>query len=156
MRRPLVTRLVVPSVLVALATASCDAFADDDPSPAPPASAAPSTSPAPTLSAEGYLYTDKQGIRALAAFDGDRGTLEIRNTTGAELAPPGIYLLDARTGAVVEAEVTPSRGLADGQERSFRVALARAMPPASVGLVVLLIGDEDRGAFLPPAARPTP
>jgi len=145
--------LVLVSLVVIVST-SCDPFDDEDGggSPQPPASVSPSTSPAPTLSAEGFLYTSKDGIRALATFERDRGTLELRNSTGAELAAPGLYLLDARTGEVVEAEVTPARPVDDGDERTFRVALAREMPPASIGLVVLLIGDADFGAFLPPAA----
>jgi hypothetical protein len=134
-------------VLAAFALTTCEVGDDDPPSPPPP-----STSPPPTLSADGFLYTSKEGIRALATFRGDRGTLELENGTDAELAPPGLYLLDAMTGEVVPADVTPARPVGDGEERMFRVSLARAMPASSIGLVVLLIGDEDRGAFLPPAA----
>jgi hypothetical protein len=119
----------------------------------PSASLPAATSPPPTLSAEGFLYTSNEGIRALATFEGDGGTLELENTTGAELEPPGLYLLDAATGEIVDATVTPSRAVPDGDERTFRVALDRAMPPASIGLVVLTIGEADHGAFLPPAAE---
>jgi hypothetical protein len=139
------------ALVASLALTACEAAGGDDPAP-DPSSLTPSTSPPPTLSADGFLYTSKEGIRALAAFRGDRGTLELENGTDAELAAPGLYLLDALTGEVVEADVAPSRPVADGEERTFRVTLAREMPAASIGLVVLLLGGEDHGAFLPPAA----
>jgi hypothetical protein len=134
---------------------ACDLAAGDDaPTPSPPTTSPPAaTSPPPTLSAEGFLYMSNEGIRALATFEGDGGTLELENTTGAELEPPGLYLLDAATGEVVDATVTPNRAVPDGVERTFRVALGRAMPAASIGLVVLMIGEADHGAFLPPAAE---
>jgi len=139
----------------AVSSPACEpAGGDGAPIPSrPTTSTAAATSPPPRLSAEGFLYTSNEGIRALATFQGDAGTLELENTTGAELEPPGLYLLDAATGEVVDATVTPNRAVADGDERTFRVALDRAMPPASIGLVVLTIGEADHGAFLPPAAE---
>ncbi|HSL10557.1 MAG TPA: hypothetical protein VLA82_04500 [Actinomycetota bacterium] len=144
-------RMLLMLILSVLLVGACERSGDDvAPSPTAPA---PTTSPPPTLSSEGFLYTSKEGIRALATFDGARGRLEVENTTGAELAAPGLYVLDAATGAVVEADVSPTRPVADGDGATFRVRLDRPMPPASIGLVVLLIGDEDRGAFLPPAPQ---
>ena len=143
-------RALILAIVAGLVVPACDLAGDAD-APTPSGSPA-ATSPPPTLSADGFLYTSKDGIRALAAFDGDRGTLEFENDTGAELAAPGLYLLDAATGELVEATVTPSRPVADGGERTFRVALERPMPPAAIGLVVLTIGADDHGAFLPPAA----
>jgi hypothetical protein len=148
------SRAVASAVALMVLLGACDRSGGAEP-PAPTASTTPSpdTSPSPTFSSEGYLYTSKEGIEALATFDGAGGTLEVENRSGDQLAPPGLYLLDAATGAVVDAEVSPSRAVPDGEGHTYRVRLARAMPPASIGLVVLLIGDEDRGAFLPP--RPT-
>jgi hypothetical protein len=147
-------RAVLLAFAAAVSLSACEpADGDGPPTSSPPTSTTTATSPPPSLSADGFLYTSNEGIRALATFEGDGGTLELQNTTGAELEPPGLYLLDAATGEVVDATVTPNRAVADGDERTFRVALGRAMPPASIGLVVLMIGEADHGAFLPPAAE---
>jgi hypothetical protein len=135
--------------LALLAVPACDPDGGNGAAGSPTPS--PSTSPAPTLSAEGFSYTSKDGIRALATFRGDGGTLEVTNATGAEIAVPGVYLFHATTGEVVDAEVAPARPVADGTERAFRVTLSRAMPPGTIGLVVLTVGGDDLGAFLPPA-----
>jgi len=147
-------RALAVAVAAVLVLAACDRQGDAD--PPGPTTSTPATSPSPTFSSEGYLYTSKEGIEALATFDGARGTLEVDNTSGDELAPPGLYVLDAATGEVVDADVSPSRPVPDGDGRTFRVRLARAMPPGSIGLVVLLIGDEDHGAFLPPQPAEVP
>lgn len=118
----------------------------------PPAST-PSTSPSPTFSAEGYLFTSEEGIRALASFRGTRGRLEVRNTTGRLLGAPGLYLLHARTGEVIAADVSPRRSVPEGATRRFTVALTRDPGPNGIGLVVLTLGGEDHGAFLPPAGE---
>ncbi len=146
MRRTIGIALALP-VLLAFPACDRDGGNGADGSPTPSVS----TSPAPTLSAEGFSYTSKDGIRALARFRGDRGTLEVTNATGAEIAAPGVYLLHATTGEVVETEVAPLRPVADGTDRTFRVILSRAMPPGTIGLVVLTVGGDDLGAFLPPA-----
>lgn len=124
-----------------------------DPGPSPTVSTVPSgaPSPSPTFSAEGYLYTSKEGLRALATFGGDTPSLEIENATGAPLAAPGLYVLDARTGEVIEVAVSPRRGVRDGVRREFTLRPDRDVAPGQIGLVVLTIGGEDRGAFLPPA-----
>ena len=144
MRRPSLPAL---AVVATIALGACTGGEEPSPGQAPAA-----TSPPPTFSSEGYLYTSDTGIRALASFRGGRGTLEVENGTGGELGEPGLYLLDARTGGVVDAQVRPARPVGDGETRTFRVALARPVEPGGVGLVVLTIGGDDLGAFLPPAA----
>jgi hypothetical protein len=145
------SRAVATAVAIAVLLGACDRSGGAE-TPASTTSTTPSpdTSPSPTFSSEGYLYTSKEGIEALATFDGAGGTLEVENRSGGELAAPGLYLLDAATGAVVDAEVSPSRAVPDGEAHKYRVRLSRAMPPGSIGLAVLLIGDDDHGAFLPP------
>lgn len=142
--------LAVVALAAIAPLAACEGPAPDPP---PTASTAPSgaPSPSPTLSAEGYLYTSKEGLRALATFGGGTPSLEVENATGSPLAAPGLYLLDARTGEVIGVEVSPRRGVRDGVRREYTLRPDRDVAPGQIGLVVLTIGGEDRGAFLPPA-----
>jgi hypothetical protein len=137
------TRAVLHSLvlLILSATAACTG----EPSDATPRG---SGSPAPTLDvgSQGFIYV-APGLEATFELEGDEGRLVVLNETGFPLGRPDLYLLDARDGARVSAAVaTPSR-IPDGATRRFDVTVDDAPERKHVGLVVLLFGADNYGAF---------
>jgi hypothetical protein len=137
------TRAVLHALvlLILSTTAACTG----EPSDATPRG---SGSPAPTLDvgSQGFIYV-APGLEATFELDGDDGLLVVLNETGFALGRPDLYLLDARDGARVSGDVaTPSR-IPDGATRRFDVTVDGAPERKHVGLVVLLFGADNYGAF---------
>jgi hypothetical protein len=137
--------------VIAVAVLSMAACTSDDASPAA-AHGSPRTSPPPVTSADAFVFTDAAGIEARLSVggDGDGAVLEVVNDSGAELPEPGIFVLDARDGArttwtVVGAAPVPARDRAE-----FAVERPAVPDAKHLGLVVMLFGGEDYGAFVPP------
>jgi hypothetical protein len=107
-------------------------------------------SPSPTLEvAPGAYRYRARGIEATFELRGGSGTLTVSNTTGFPFDDPGVYLLDARDGSRVDAEVIDAAPVPDGETREFEVAIPGAPEAKHVGMIVLLVGDADLGAFAP-------
>jgi len=92
-----------------------------------------------------YRYANP-GLLATMSLDGDSGTLTIENDTGAELPPPGFYILDARTGDRVGGEVKDPTVIPNGEMKTFRVSFS-GLGIKDIGLVILVIGHDNYGAF---------
>lgn len=113
-----------------------------------------SVPPSPSLEVApgAYVYRAK-GIEATFELRGDAGTLSVFNGTGFPFDDPGVYLLDARDGSRVDAEVIDAAPVPHGQTRAFEVTIPGAPRAKHVGLVALLAGDADLGAFFPAKDR---
>jgi hypothetical protein len=113
-------------------------------------SATASSSPVATITGPPgaliYHYTNT-GLSATLQLEGDKGTLTIQNATGRELAPPGLYVLDARDGKRIDGKVDAPAGVPDGQTKAFRVSFT-GLEDKNIGLVVLMIGPDNYGAFV--------
>jgi hypothetical protein len=110
----------------------------------PPGSGSPA--PALDVGSQGFIYL-APGLEATFELEGDAGRLVVLNETGFPLGRPDLYVLDARDGARVAANVaTPSR-IPDGATRRFDVTVDGAPERKHVGLVVLLFGADNYGAF---------
>lgn len=92
-----------------------------------------------------YRYANP-GLVATMRLDGDSGTFTIENDTGAELPPPGFYILDASTGDRVIGEVKDPTAIPIGETRTFRVSFS-GLGIKDIGLVILVIGHDNYGAF---------
>jgi hypothetical protein len=117
-------------------------------------SATPS-SPAPTgpvrFQPGEYRYAFG-GVTASLSFDGSDATLEVKNASGHDLDPPGIYVIQG-TGQREDGTVADATTVADGASGTFQVSFPNAVTPKSIGLVILEFGDSNWGAFAPaPAA----
>jgi len=122
----------------------------EDP-PADAGDASPQTSPPPVTSTDSYVFTDAAGIEARLTLEGEAAAvLTVGNDTGDSLPKPGVFVLDARDGARTSWTVIDSSPIPDGERAEFRVERSPVPEAKHIGLVVLLLGGEDYGAFVPP------
>ncbi len=146
-------RIVPLIVLVAVFAAACTGGGSSSSLTVTP-SATP-TSPVPTGPVRfepGHYRYDFGGVTADISFDGNGATMDVKNATGAELAPPRVYVIDG-TGAHRDGTVVDSTSIPDGQSATFTVTFPDQVTKESIGLVILLFGDSNWGAFSPvPAA----
>jgi hypothetical protein len=119
------------------------------PTIAPPTSAVP-TGPVRFQPGE-YRYAFG-GVTASLSFNGSAATLEVKNASGADLAVPGLYVVSG-TGEHVDGTVAAAAPIADGSTATFQVSFPDQVSSKTIGLVILLFGDSNYGAFAPaPAA----
>jgi hypothetical protein len=83
-----------------------------------------------------------------ATLDLEAGTLEIVNETGRDLPEPDFYVLDARDGAETDGKVNAATDIPAGETGTFDVTL-NGIAVKDIGLVVLLMGRDNYGAFVP-------
>jgi hypothetical protein len=113
------------------------------------------TSPAPTgpvrFEPGEYRYAFG-GVTASLSFDGSDATLEVKNASGHDLDPPGIYVIQG-TGEREDGTVAGATTVADGAIGTFQVSFPKTVTEKSIGLVILEFGDANWGAMAPaPAA----
>lgn len=149
-------RLLALAVLVCLAAVGCTGGGDGgtptttSPSGSSGSSGAVGASGLPSYSGPPgtalYEYVNG-GLTATMHLDGDAGTLEIRNDTGRELAAPSFYVLDARDGHRIAGTVKGAAAVPDGQTSTFDVSIT-GIELNNIGLLVLLMGHDNYGAFV--------
>ncbi len=143
-------RLVVLVLALALALASCtgDDGGKDGGDATGPSGGTGGTGPTGTISvppgSSVYRYANA-GL--VVILDLDDATLEVQNQTGRELAKPDFYVLDARDGTEVDGKVEAPTAVPAGETATFDVALG-GIDTDNIGLVVLLMGKDNYGAFV--------
>ena len=143
---------LVAFLAVAALAAGCTDEAVSDPdgaSTSPPATPSDDEPPGPIVGK--YLYQNA-GLRVTADFDGNAGSLLIINKTGRDVPEPSLYVRDATDGHRVEGTVDAATGIDDGKRKEFDFEFPPAVNPDTIGLLFLVLGDDDYGAFIPPAA----
>jgi hypothetical protein len=147
-----IRRFAVPAAVAVLLSGACTpnegGSSDGSGTTTPPATSS-SQSPTPVVptSSGEYVYENMDLIATLD-LDAGTGTLEIENGTGRELPEPGFYILDARDGHRVEGTVESPAPIADGDTSTFDVTF-EGIEVRNIGLVVLLLGPDNYGAFVP-------
>lgn len=134
------------SILAGLLTVALAACTGDE---APPPEESPTTSPPPVTSADSYVFTDAAGIEARIAIEVEGAVLTVTNDTGGALPRAGVYVLDARDGSRIDWTVLEARAVPEG-ESEWQVERPAVPEAKHIGLVVMLFGGEDYGAFVPP------
>ena len=149
-----------PALLSALVAAALLLGACTRNDPTPPASSDGSTSSTapssvePTSPGQTGAYTyENAGVIADVKYSSDKSTLTVTNHTGAEIPAPGIYMLDARDGHRIAGTVEDSAPVPAASSQDFTVTFAQPVDEANVGLMILLIGHANYGAFVPPTAN---
>lgn len=137
-------RWLILIAVVALAASACKSKAEPS---SPPDKGSNSGSPEPVeVAPGGYAYSN-YGVTATLEPDGDAWKLKVSNKTGEGQGKPGIYALDARDGKRVDGAVEGAVSLGDGQSKEFTVSFGPGFDKNNVGLMILLLGGENWGAF---------
>lgn len=139
-------------VIVIVLGVACTGSGGDTKTPTPTASP---TSPVPTGPVHfepGHYRYEFGGVTADLVFDGSGATMDVKNASGSELAAPALYVIDGsdvrHDGVVADAATIP-----DGGSATFQVTFPDQVTDVTIGLVILLFGDSNYGAFAPvPAA----
>jgi hypothetical protein len=138
-------------LVVALGVA-CTGNGGDGKTPTPTASP---TSPVPTGPVHfepGHYRYGFGGVTADLVFDGSDATMDVKNATGAELAAPGLYVIDG-SGIRWDGVVSGAAPIPDKESQTFQVTFPEQVTEETIGLVVLLFGDSNWGDLAPvPAA----
>jgi hypothetical protein len=93
-----------------------------------------------------YEYVNA-GLRVIVEIDGTEGTMEVENGTDRELEPPDFYILDARDGTEIEGEVAEPAPTPGGETATFAISF-EGIEVRNIGLLVLLFGTDNYGAFV--------
>jgi hypothetical protein len=118
--------------------------------PASSRSSSPTES-TPVARAGEYSYSNA-GLDATVKFGTSGATLTLKNGTGRTIEKPGLYVEDATTGKEIDGKVAAASAIPDGKTGAFKVAFPSTVRPETIGLLILLIGPDNYGAFVPPAA----
>ena len=144
------TGRVVVLLLIAIALGACTGDDGDATAPSGPSPTSDVPTPAQTFTgAPGtavYEYAN-EGLLATLELDGSEGTLEVDNGSANDLDAPGVYVKDAADGHEIDGEVVASTPVAAGERATFDVAL-HGITVDDIGLLVLLFGADDYGAFV--------
>jgi hypothetical protein len=138
------SRAILPGlVVVLLLSATACTGGPDEP---PTNNGSVTSSPSLAVRSGGFLYVGP-GIEATFELTGTEGHLVVLNRTGFTLGRPGIYLLDARDGARVPGEVSSPDRIPNRETLEFDVTVEGAPERKNIGIVVLLFGGDNYGAF---------
>ncbi|MGZ4150226.1 MAG: hypothetical protein ACXVQJ_09325, partial [Actinomycetota bacterium] len=143
----------VALVVVVGALAACTTGGGDHATATPSSSAAASATPVgPERFQPGEYRYGFNGVTASLSLDGATATLDVTNASGADLAAPGLYVIDG-TGRREDATVAADTPVANGADGTFQVTFPADVTLKTIGLVILLFGDSNYGAMAPaPAA----
>lgn len=104
--------------------------------------------PAETLTPGQGVYTyQNAGLTVTLTVEGASATLNVDNGTEHDLDPPGLYVLDAVDGHQIDLEVTEAAPIPAGESAGFDVTLGD-VSLEQIGLLVLLFGQDNYGAFV--------
>jgi hypothetical protein len=144
------TGRVVVLLLLAIALGACTGDDGDATAPSGPSPTSDVPTPAQTFTgAPGtavYEYAN-EGLLATLELDGSEGTLQIDNGSANDLDAPGVYVKDAVDGHEIDGKVVASTPVAAGERATFDVTLD-GITVDDIGLLVLLFGADDYGAFV--------
>jgi hypothetical protein len=147
-RTTIVRAILVPLITLPFLTA-CETGEDATPSAGDPPSTTTGTgTTTPVLDAPpgSYRY-EGLGVEAVLAFDGRTASLRIANSTGSQLGEPHLYVLRADDGSRIDLTTADPAPVPTGEDLRFQVAFESEPPP--IGLIFLVFGEDDFGAFVP-------
>jgi hypothetical protein len=145
-------RRILPSIVLAVALCvACtrDNGADNgEPTLTPTATPTSPVVTGPVHFEPGRYRYEFGGVTADLVFDGSDARMDVKNATGAELAAPALYVIEG-SGTRRDGVVTGAAPIPDGESATFQVTFPEQVTPESIGLVILLFGGSNYGAFAP-------
>ena len=113
-----------------------------------------SASPLPTTNVQAsivpgeWTYPQFRGISASFTWKDGPPSLTVKNTSGAQIDAPGVYVV-TQDQQEVHGTLPGAAPLADGEKQSYEVSFPGDLTVSDVGLIVLLIGNANWGALSP-------
>jgi hypothetical protein len=89
------------------------------------------------------------GLTVTLRLANNTGTMQVQNKTGHDLDKPSLYVEDGTDGHRIDGKVVGATPVANGQIKTFQVQFPPAVSPKEIGLVLLLFGTLNYGAFAP-------
>jgi hypothetical protein len=77
------------------------------------------------------------------------GTMVVDNGADHDLAKPDLYVLDGSTGKRIDGKVLNAQPVPQGGKQTFKVQFPPEVNDKELGLVILLFGPDNYGAFAP-------
>jgi len=145
MRTKLASSLLV--ALLVLGSAACEK-ASSQPDGGSKTTKPTEASIGPIATTKSEFKYQNAGLVAVLEFRGTGGTLRVENDSGFDLPAPGFYVLDARDGHEIDGTVKDSEPVPDGAKKSFQISVGEGFDLDNVGLVILLMGEDNYGAFV--------
>jgi hypothetical protein len=144
-------RTALPVVLACVLVLGLTACTHDGAGPGPPTSA-PASGPVASNVKVRFVPGQFQyvfgNVTASFTFHGSDGTLHVLNQTADTVGPPGLYVItgdDKRyDGTVANAAPVPKAA-----DVAFDVTFPSQVNEKTVGLLVLILGDDNMGAMAP-------
>ncbi len=151
--------LAVFALALAMGLAGCTGHGSSDTSTAP---TTPSEAPLPTVDVGQVAFVPGKfaysylGVDATLDWSGGKGTLDVHNGSPSELGEPGLYAVTAERPRV-SGTVTDAAPIPAGASAKLAITFPSDLSPDAVGMIALLFGDENWGAFAPvPKASSAP
>jgi hypothetical protein len=121
-----------------------------DGSSVPGTSSAPTETPTtPVVITPGEFRWSNAGLIVTLELKTNIGTMKVDNGSDHDLPKPDIYVIDGTTGEEIPGKVLDSVPVAQGETSTFDVEFPRGVDDKSLGLVILLFGSDNYGAFAP-------
>ncbi len=142
-------RFVAPVVLLAALASACTGDGGGSalsPTQTPSPTAVETT---PAVFTPGSFEYQNAGLQVALKLVGNTGTMDVDNGSGYALGKPDLYVLDGLTGTRIDGKVLDAQPVPDGERATFQVQLPAEVTPKSLGLVILLFGSDNYGAFAP-------
>jgi hypothetical protein len=145
--------VALPVLAVSLAAMSLASCTGGPQTPSSPATSVASpgglvTSNAPAVFTPGeYRYT-YDNILVSLSLHGSDGTLQIHNGSGAQIGPPGLYVITGDDHHV-DGSVANAVAIPDGGDATLDVTFPPEVTAKTVGLMILLLGPDNMGALAP-------
>lgn len=135
--------------MLLLALAGCTGDGSDVTPTASSSASPPPTDAGSTAFSPGTFRYQNAGLQVALQLEANTGTMDVDNGSGFALGKPDLYVLDGVTGEHIDGKVLDAQPVEDGAQATFQVQFPPEVTPKSLGLVILLFGSDNYGAFAP-------
>ena len=135
--------------MLLLALAACTGDGSDVTPTVTSGASPPPTDAGSTTFSPGTFRYQNAGLQVALQLEANTGTMDVDNGSGFALGKPDLYVLDGVTGEHIDGKVLEAQPVEDGAQATFQVQFPPEVTPKSLGLVILLFGSDNYGAFAP-------
>ena len=142
-------RRCIALFLIGLAAAACTKSGNSTPLPDSSGPTPTETTTTPVVITPGEFRYTNAGLDVMLELKTNVGSMVVDNGTDHDLAKPDVYVLDGTTGQQIDGKVVEAAPIAQGETATFDVQFPVGVDDKSLGLVILLFGSDNYGAFAP-------